>query len=434
MRIAFLPSNYLPHSVGGTEIYVHHLSEALARLGHEVAVAYHAPTPAAERARGPYEVVPLPACPPRRRADLYLHSRGEEPTGFAGFLTEWKPDVAHFHACTLGASLDHARLLRRHGVPYLVTYHTPAASCPRGTLMYRGREACDGRTEPGRCAACVLQGRGWAWPLAALLGRSPLRHDRLPEGPWLPRVALPSLLEGAQANWREFMGHAEHVIACAEWCKEVLIRNGVAAEKVRVVRQGLPGASRRRTLRLPLASGRPLRIGYFGRFAWSKGPDLLLRAAEQLRRDGLDVRCELTGPIASNEERWARRLLARHAASVVYHDTRQRDELRGWLGGLDLVAVPSRTLETGPLTLLEAWDEGVPVVGTGNGGIREFLDGAGLGALAFEPAGVDGLVAAVRRAAAWPGGDRPEVHVPGMAELAERMVMLYEQALSVSAN
>ena len=67
MRIAFLPSSYLPHSVGGTEIYVHHLSEALARMGHEVAVAYHAPRPAPRGAGCLYEAVPLAACPPRRR-------------------------------------------------------------------------------------------------------------------------------------------------------------------------------------------------------------------------------------------------------------------------------------------------------------------------------------------------------------------------------
>jgi hypothetical protein len=47
---------------------------------------------------------------------------------------------------------------------------------------------------------------------------------------------------------------------------------------------------------------------------------------------------------------------------------------------------------------------------------------------------VGGLTEAIRRAAAWPAGDRPAVLVPGMAELAERMAALYEQALSASVN
>ena len=426
MRIAFLPSSYFPHSVGGTEVYVHHLAEELARRGHEVAVVYHGPAPSVGR-RSAHEVVALSPCPPRRRADLYLRARGDEPLGFAEFLAAWRPDVAHFHACTLGAGLDHARLLRKFAVPYLVTYHTPAMSCPRGTLRYFGRQTCDGVVEPTRCAACVLQGRGWPAALARLLGRSPLRHDRLPEGVWIPRLALPSLLEGAQASWQEFMGHAEQIIACADWCREVLRRNGIPAEKISVVRQGLPGASRERRLRLPLDGRRLLRIGFFGRIAWSKGPDLLLRAAEQLRRDGLEVCCELAGPIAANETRWAEKLLRR--AGTVYRGTLHGAGLRQWLRGLDLVAVPSRTLETGPLTLLEAWDEGVPVVGADHSGIREFL-GAGLGALTFPAEDADGLAGAIRRALAWPADEPPSVSVPGMAEVAERMAAFYEQARS----
>src|SRR5262245_54007323 len=96
MRIAFLPSSYLPNSVGGTEIYVHGLAEALTEHGHKVAVVCHGKTPdQAGRGRA-YEVHILPLCPPKRRADLYLHTRGLAPPGFEEFLRKWRPDVVHF--------------------------------------------------------------------------------------------------------------------------------------------------------------------------------------------------------------------------------------------------------------------------------------------------------------------------------------------------
>src|SRR5207249_2120138 len=109
-------------------------------------------------------------------------------------LDRWRPDVVHFHALTLGAGSDHSRALQRRGLPYVVTYHTPSLVCQRGTLMRWGREVCDGVIRPRRCSACTLHGQGWPRPLASLLALSPLPWAALPEGPWVPRLALPSLL------------------------------------------------------------------------------------------------------------------------------------------------------------------------------------------------------------------------------------------------
>jgi glycosyltransferase involved in cell wall biosynthesis len=428
MRVAHLPSSYLPESLGGTEVYVHHLSEELACAGHEVAVVVHGGSSAGEQPSPLYRVIRLPPLPTCTRRELYARHQEEAPPGFVGFLDDWQPDVVHFHALTLGAGLGHARLAQERGIPYVVTYHTPTFSCPRGTLIYEGRSVCDGLMEPNRCAGCVLQGQGWPGPLARLLARSCLRPERMPEGPWLPRLALPALLREGNGHWREFMGGAARIIACANWCRDVLLRNGVEPGKVAVHRQALPGPTRSRSLRLPLGKHRPLRLGFFGRFCWVKGPDLLLEAARLLRREGLEVACELAGPIPANECRWAEGLLARHAGHAAYMGTRHGPELRAWLRTLDLVVVPSRWLETGPLTLLEAWDEGVPVVGADLGGIADFLARAGQDSLGFRPEDSAGLARAVRLAAAWPA-PAPVVTVSGTAQLGQAMVDLYRQAV-----
>ena len=56
----------------------------------------------------------------------------------------------------------------------------------------------------------------------------------------------------------------------------------------------------------------------------------------------------------------------------------------------DLIAVPSRWLETGPLVVLEAFAAGVPVLGSNLGGIAELVRD-----------GVDGILVAPNDAAAW---------------------------------
>jgi glycosyltransferase involved in cell wall biosynthesis len=56
----------------------------------------------------------------------------------------------------------------------------------------------------------------------------------------------------------------------------------------------------------------------------------------------------------------------------------------------DLVAIPSRLLETGPLVALEAFAAGVPVLGADLGGIAELVR-----------SGIDGFLVPPDDAAAW---------------------------------
>src|SRR5436190_15594735 len=151
-------------------------------------------------------------------------------------------------------------------------------------------------------------------------------------------------------------------MACAEFYRDELLTNGVPADRVSVERQALPGEDRKRTLRLPL-SGRgaqPLRIGYFGRLTAVKGPDLLSAAVKRLRADGLDVTGEWIGPV-EGDSRWANKMFAAGAPDVRYVGMKREGELSKWIRDCDLIVIPSRTLETGPLTLLEGWDQGTPV-------------------------------------------------------------------------
>jgi glycosyltransferase involved in cell wall biosynthesis len=312
-------------------------------------------------------------------------------------------------------------------LPYLVTYHTPTFSCGRGTLLRWGSEVCDGVIRPRRCAECRLHGQGWPRPLAGLLALSPLSWDRLPDGPWLSRVALRSLTDAGLAGWREFMTNAAGLVACADWCRDVLVANGVPAERIGVHRQALPGPDRTRRLRLPLPERRPLRLGFFGRVTWVKGPDLFLAGLRRLRLRGVDVVGELVGPVADSDRAWADRLLASTGGLATYPGVRRDGDLAAWLDSLDLVVVPSRWMETGPLTVLEAWDRGVPVVGANLGGIPDFLRAGGQHALLFPPEDADGLADAVLRAAAWPDRN-PEVPIGGMVGLGRWMEDLYREA------
>jgi glycosyltransferase involved in cell wall biosynthesis len=141
------------------------------------------------------------------------------------------------------------------------------------------------------------------------------------------------------------------------------------------------------------------------------------------------VVAELAGPIAAGEQTWADRVISTAGKGVVYHGTLSGADLTAWLDRLDAVVIPSRWLETGPLTLLEAWDRGVPVIGANAGGIRDFLIANDLTELAFPVGNVAGLVAAVQRVLEWTQPP-PTVTIPGVADLAQRMSKLYAASVN----
>ncbi len=423
MRVAHLPSSYLPDALGGTEMYVRRLIESLTPIGVESCVVTHG-----ERktdAKDPDELVRLPRLQAVNRRQLYARSGDTSPIGFESFLDSWKPDVVHFHALTLGAGVDHARCLKRRGIPYVVTYHTPAQSCPRGTMLLYGKTACDGRLEAGRCACCVLQGRGQSPTLAKALSKLPFQRF-IPEGPWLSLLAASDLIQRSRSNWFEFFQGANWIVACAQFCKDALVINGIDGQRIYVIRQALPGATRNRTLR-KVRNTNQLRIGYFGRVTHVKGVDIACEAIDRLNQSGRQAKLEIVGPVPTDERKWLERSMENRQCQ--YLGILQGNALREWLQVLDLVVIPSRWLETGPLTLLEAWDVGTPVIGSDMAGIRDFMAANGLQSMLFEMGNADALVAAVDRLLAR-GSD--QVEIPGIDTLAARYRELYRNAVDTA--
>jgi len=424
MRIAFLVKTYLPDHIGGTEIYIQRLAEGLVSRGHEVAVLYHGNLETRLQ-NEVYKTVVSKPLRAEKRVQAYRRALGMRPAGFQKFIDEWKPDLAHFHSFDLEAGLDHARALKENNIPYFLTYHLPAMTCLRATLLRWGSEPCDGRIDPQICGACVLETLYFPKTASRFIAKASLPWQYLPEGPWLTRLAMPSLVRELAESLREFEAGAKHFVACAKWVRELLILNDVPSEKITVLRQAMPGKTRTITLRLPLQSHDSLRLGFFGRLDSEKGLDLFFAAANLLRARNVPVVCEVVGPI-NNEA--VRNLIEQQTIAnadwISHLGTKNGDSLNEWIKSIDLMVMPSRCLETGPFTLLESWDLGTPAIGTNLGGIREFFLQNGLESLLFELESPQSIVEAVERVRNWKGPS-PAVEVPGQDSLMDNMEKIY---------
>ncbi len=379
MRILHITEYYYLGSTGGTEQYLRDLIAGLGRHGIESSIGWLCGAelgPLITTSEG-IRVHHLP-CPPMRV---------DAPTGAlveAGrrLIAEESPDCLHFHTFGL-AEAALAAVAHEAGIPFIFTYHSPAWSCRRETMLLFGGEPCDGEVRAWRCSACQSAGRmgespalghlatgaslagGW---LTLPLGRNSLRR----------RTAFYYDTLRYRRAFRRFLGSCDRVVACCDWAIPVLCINGARRESLIHCPQGVSDAvvaAISASMAEPGATSRGhFVIGYVGRVVAEKGVHILAEAFTRLSAKEARLRIVGWAPDCA-EQPYHRRLreMADRDCRIELVPKMPFQETIQQYRGFSLLAIPSVWLETGPLTLLEALAVGVPVYGSERIGQMEVL-------------------------------------------------------------
>jgi len=378
MKLIYVPFCFYPDPVGGTEVYVETLARQQQEQGDEVVVAapgihddaYWHGDLRVRRFAVSEHVGDL--------RELYGEGDRQAAQAFGRILDAERPDLVHLHAFTRGVSLRLVREAKRRDIPVVFSYHTPTVSCQRGTLLRWGTDVCDGLLDVRTCARCTLQGHGLNRPASLAVGTLPTGVGRLlggvgASGGMWTALRMTELVELRHAAFRKLMVEVDHVIALCQWVKELLLRNGVAPEKVTVSRQGLCQVWSQPNQQ-PRQSG-PLRVAFLGRLDANKGAHVLIQALRGIPQAAvkLDIYGVVQGEAGSSYLQRLKRLAAGDTR-IAFHDPIPAEDVVARLCEYDLLAVPSQCLETGPMVVLEAFAAGIPVIGSNLGGIAELVE------------------------------------------------------------
>ncbi len=130
---------------------------------------------------------------------------------------------------------------------------------------------------------------------------------------------------------------------------------------------------------------------YYGRLSKEKGLGTLLTAAARLK---LDLTIAGTGPLQD--------LVTDYASgnsNIRYVGFKSGNELIELVSNSSFIIVPSEWYENNPMTVIEAYALGKPVIGSRIGGIPEIVKDPDTGFL-FEPGNPDDLIRVISRASA----------------------------------
>lgn len=276
-------------------------------------------------------------------------------------LERFRPSIAHVHCIYHHLSPSVLPLLRERGVPVVLTAHDLKIACPAYKMLSRTRicERCKGgnllHVVAGRCvrdslaASTIVAVESFVSRQLGLYRRN------------LSRVVAPS---------RFYMQKLQEW----GWPAEMLTHIPNYVDATRYSPQFEPGDY----------------FVYFGRLAPEKGLLTLIRAAAEAR-----VRLVIagTGPLEAK----ARELASTGQVQFVGHVS--GDALWSLVRGSRAAVLPSEWYENAPMSILEAYALGKPVLGARIGGIPELVI-EGESGVTFESGSVSSLAGALANMAA----------------------------------
>lgn len=394
MRILQAGAGDFFSTYGGGQVYVKNLVDEMIGQGLDVAVLSFAEGDdvAEKYSKRDY-----------KGRELY-EVRCAEDALIEEIIRKVRSDIIHAHShkgqlCVIG---------KRMGIPVVVTAHHGGIVCPAGALMNCRDEICRERAEYGRCLPCVLRnvrsGRWWYPFMRHLPHRKYTAFGKWLHGkPFIPFITPivygATTIDAKAREWRMIAENASLVIAPCRELGDALVRNGLDAERLRIVTHGIPMPER-----LPESCRNKETFDFFfvGRICYVKGLHVLIKAFKGVKNMG--ARLHLIGGAGNNAERRYESRLRRMSAGdrrIVWHGKVKPEEVFEMTASYDVALSPSVFLEAFGLNIAEALALGKPVLAVRNGGAEMQIE-EGVNGWLVEPNDEEALRAKMEEVTAEP--------------------------------
>ena len=280
----------------------------------------------------------------------------EAKTRLASLLAQEQIDIVHLHNIYHQISPSILPVLKKSGIPVVMTLHDLKLLCPNYRMYARDRvcEACKGhRYYNTFLKRCVKDSTG-----ASLLN------------------CIEAYVHYAIGVYEK---NIDRFVCPSKFMKNKMAEYGFSEDRLILIRNGIDAARFR-----PIHENAGY-VLYFGRLDKEKGVSTLARVASLLKH--VDVVFTGTGNEEDNMRRDAEQ---KGITNIRFTGFLTGDELQKTIYGAMFTVAPSELYENCSLSVLESMAYGKPVIGSRIGGIPEQIDD-GINGFLFEPGNADDL-------------------------------------------
>lgn len=304
----------------------------------------------------------------------------------AARLREFRPDIVHVHNFFPQLSPSIFAACREAGVPSVMTLHNFRILCATTSLYYDG----------GICERSLRHSAFWAVP------------HRTYRSSYLATLSLACMVD--LHKWiRTWRRNVDVFIALTDFAKAKFVEGGLAAEQIVVKGNAIADPA------VDVRSSEP-RHGalYVGRLSSEKGLATLLAAWQ-----GVDYPLRIVGdgPLRAMCD-------AAQNENIKCLGLRDRAQVYNEMRRAAFLVLPSSCYEMFPLTLVEAFAHGLPIIASRHGAFISLLDD-GVTGLTFKPQDAADLRTKVRWAVE---------HSAELANMGKRARATYETKYTAEQN
>ncbi len=293
--------------------------------------------------------------------------------GLETIIKEVKPDIIHAHSqkdiiCQIGHKLN---------IPVVVTSHHGGILCPAGSLLDCADQICKRSTNHKDCLPCVLRNtrtglKYWHPLMRNIPEEKYIKLGRfLKNKPFIPFITPIGIAAfGINEKKRYWLDVAEKCSAMVAPCNaiaDVMIKNGLNQNKLRIIPHGIPLPSVRPEY--PDIVGEKIKFYYVGRISYVKGLHVMLEAFSKVPDTGIEL--HIIGDAANKGERLYKGQLQRkykNDGRIIWHGKKKPEEIYEVSKDFHVSISPSIFLEVFGLNIAEALALGKPVIATRSGG------------------------------------------------------------------
>lgn len=269
-------------------------------------------------------------------------------------IESFRPDIIHIHNLHFAASSSVIYAIKKSGVPYVQTLHNFRMICPSGVMFHNGKLFLDS----------MHQKFPWSAIKAGVY-----RNSKVLTG-WL---ALSVKLHQWIGTWQK----ASRYIVLTDHAKRIFLQAGIGLKESQISIK--PNFSASRYLPSTNTSGS---FVFIGRLSEEKGISVLLKAFASLPHKLLIAG---DGPMKDEVLEYAR-----NHSNIEYVGKLSRDEVFPFLAAAKALVFPSTWYEGMPITIIEAFASGLPVIASKIGAMEEMIV-PGKNGLHFETGNIEDL-------------------------------------------
>lgn len=283
-----------------------------------------------------------------------------------------RPTIAHAHSIYHHLSPSVLTLLKEENIPTVMTAHDLKVACPAYKMLNKN----------GICEACK------GGNLFNVVKNRCIHNSLITSS----LVAVESTIHKQLGLYRN---NLDAIITPSQFYREKLIEWGWPPDQITYI----PNFIHYDTYTPNFEAGNYFL--YFGRLAPEKGVDTLIKAAV---RTGIHLKIAGTGPY----EQALKQLIPADCNTIEFLGFCQGDQLWSLIQHARAIVIPSQWYENAPISVLEAYASGKPVLGARIGGVPEMLKHGETGLL-FESGNENSLAEQINTFQAMPNSKLVEM-------------------------